>query len=136
MKRFLLSDAEFFQNVPAGGGIYRLHCFSDDKQHTVLPVSRVLGIDPEGVLYLGKATVFTDRVVNLKKSILPGFQGTSHICGRRYKLEIYKSFGEKFPVNRLCVSFEPTDTPEPDEKDALSTYTKRFGELPPLNRQG
>lgn len=113
-----------------------MHCFGDDKRNKVLPVQRVLDIDEEGVLYIGKATVFADRVVNLKKSILRKFQGTSHICGRRFKLEIHESLREKFPEERLCISFEPTDAPESAERNALITYAKRFGELPPLNRQG
>jgi len=136
MRYFLITDPDFYPNVPTMGGVYRLHCFANDEGSDVMPVPRVLGVDHEGILYIGKATAFTDRVINLKKAISPEFRGTSHICGRRYKNPHYQSFGERFPASRLCVSFEPTSTPEKSEREALIAYVMRFGELPPLNRQG
>lgn len=135
MKRFLISEPEFFSHVPKGGGVYRVHCM-DAEYHAVLPVSRVLGVDPDGVLYIGKATAFTERVINLKKAISPDYQGQGHICGRRYKNPLYETFGRRFPFERLCVSFESNETPDAAERNALNDYARLFGELPPLNRQG
>jgi len=47
----------------------------------------------------------------------------------------YESFGQRFPFDRLCVSFEPASDPDEREKEALIAYVKRYGELPPMNRR-
>jgi hypothetical protein len=131
---FLLSDPDFWKNIPKGCGVYRVHCLNGNGE--VVPIPRVLGVDPRGVLYIGKATSFAERVSNLKKTISPDYQGQSHVCGRRYKNKTYESFGQRFPFHRLCVSFEPSAAPAVAEAAALTAYVQQFGELPPLNRQG
>jgi hypothetical protein len=132
----LISAANFSANAPTGGGIYRVHCFADHSYASVLPVQRVLGIDTEGVLYIGKADIFASRVAHLKKSILPTYRGSGHICGRRYRNALYSSLAPRFPAHHLCVSFQPDASPQKAEEAALRAYVQQFGELPPLNRLG
>ncbi|MEX2364059.1 MAG: hypothetical protein WD597_10570, partial [Balneolaceae bacterium] len=64
------------------GGVYKVIAARNNVR---IPIKRFLGTDQEGILYIGKATSFIDRVIDLKKSISPDYIGTSHICGRRYK---------------------------------------------------
>lgn len=136
MKLCRIAAEDFASHIPAGSGIYRVHCFADDSYTSVMPVQRVLAVDQQGVLYIGKGVPLIRRVTDLKKSILPIYRGKNHICGRRYKNMIYTSFVAQFPAQRLCVSFELTATPERDEQNALIAYATQFGELPPLNRLG
>lgn len=59
---------------------------------------------------------------------------TGHICGRRYWNNKYEKLRKKYPVERLCVSFIASDSPENKEKEELEKYCRQFGEPPPLNR--
>ncbi len=136
MEWFLLSADDFWQCVPKGGGVYRLHCYLGNDLTKVMPTQRVLGTDKEGILYIGKALSFLRRVTDLKKAIAPNYRGQNHVCGRRYKMPLYSSFSKQFPYQRLCVSFKPANNPRSAENHAISEYAKTFGELPPLNRQG
>jgi hypothetical protein len=141
MKKYLVDSKQLWHqiNMPGVvGGVYKLHCFTSDDHQDVIPVNRVLGTDNEGVLYIGKADCFLDRVIELKKTILPEseYKTDTHICGRRYWTKIHKNFRIKFPVKRLCVSLVKSDTPEKSEKEELEEYCMKFGEIPPLNRMG
>ena len=111
------------------GGVYKIIAIEDGER---IPVNRFLGTDTEGVLYIGKATSFINRVIDLKKSIAPPpYKGTSHICGRRYKS--IPSIAAKFPYELLYVEFFLNYTPEVKERELLTEYINRFGEVPPLN---
>ena len=113
------------------GGVYKLICMKNEK---VIPIDRVIKTDNSGILYIGKAGSFEQRVIYLKKAMLPNFKSKSHICGRRYNLPELKNFREKFKLDDLYVSFISHDNPEAYEKELLNEYLLEFGELPPLNR--
>ena len=84
--------------------------FSPDNHQEVMPINRI------------------------KRSLLPNYRSHNHVCGRRYRLDLFESFRDRFPVERLCVSLTDSDEPEALEKKELKEYCKKFGELPPLNR--
>lgn len=138
MKKLLLSSDDLWHQIKdmygSKGGVYKLHCYSDIDQLQIMTTNRLLGTDEDGVLYIGKAISFLDRVINLKKSISPEYKGSSHICGNRYKNDTYKNLRAKFTYSNLCVSFIESDNPEKDEKKEIEEYCKKFGEPPPLNR--
>jgi hypothetical protein len=50
------------------GGVYKLIAVKNGQR---ILVNRFLKTDNDGVLYIGKATSFLDRVIELKKSISP-----------------------------------------------------------------
>lgn len=112
------------------GGIYMLYC--EDKQGQVIPVARLLGEDHDGILYIGMATSFLDRVIELKKSLSPEYISSGHECGVRYKSNI--AIAKKFPFSMLRLTLVATDEPRKAEQEALSNYLNKFGEFPPLNR--
>ena len=105
------------------GGIYILK--------TAKPVNRLLGTDHRGILYIGKANSYVNRVIDLKKSIAPQYNSSAHICGRRYKSN--PKIVEAFPYQSLEICLEPTNNPEFIEKVILMHYFREFGESPPLN---
>lgn len=140
MDKFIVDSEELWHHIndlyKNKGGVYRLHCFSSDDHQDVIPVHRTIGADPDGVLYIGKADCFLDRVIELKKSLLPKYKTDTHICGRRYWNDMLYRFRMQFPLERLCVSLVKSDTPEESEKKELEEYCIKFGEIPPLNRMG
>lgn len=129
---FLLNNTDFWVLIndkhSTRGGVYKIIAVEDGIRK---PINRFLGTDPEGVLYIGKATSFVDRVINLKKSIASEYKGTSHICGRRYKAN--PNIAKLFPYGILHIELTQSDTPEEFEKKLLVEYRTTFGEVPPLN---
>lgn len=114
----------------AGGGVYILSC-ADDKG-SVIPIGRLLAEDPNGILYIGMARSFLDRVIELKKSLSPEHVSRGHECGTRHKSHALIS--ERFPYAGLEVELIAAEEPRSAEQAALDKYITKFGELPPLNR--
>lgn len=110
------------------GGVYKIIAVRDGAP---IPVNRFLGTDEEGVLYIGKATSFVQRVIHLKQSIAPNYNGTAHICGRRYKSN--SNIAKLFPYEVLHIELIQSDTPRELEMKLLNEYATVFGEVPPLN---
>lgn len=132
IKQFKISDTEFWNRINSefheNGGTYQLFCV--DNQNTPIPTHRLLKTDENGILYIGKALRFLDRVIDLKKSLSPDHISTNHECGVRYKYNIK----DKFPYDKLWIKLETHENIVETEKKLLIDYEKEFGELPPLNR--
>lgn len=118
------------QTFGSGGGIYKLSCL--DQDGLTIPVGRLLGEDPEGVLYIGMANSFLDRVINLKKSLSPKHSSSAHEAGSRHKS--HEAIASRFAYDRLVLDLIGSENPRIAEVIALQTYMQKFGELPPLNR--
>ena len=114
-----------FQNK---GGVYKIISVQNGQR---TQIKRFLGNDLEGVLYIGKATSFIDRAINLKKSISPDFRGSSHICGRRYKSN--PNIALQFPFCNLYLELILSENPGGLEREFLNKYCLVYGEVPPLN---
>jgi hypothetical protein len=112
------------------GGVYVLVC-KEPAGVGHIPVQRFLGIDKQGVLYIGKADCFFDRVIALKKSISPEYKSSSHECGIRYKAN--PKIQELFPFENLLIGLKEDEDPRALELKMLENYVSRFGEVPPLN---
>ncbi len=129
---FRLADDDFWDLVHTkyntSGGVYKIIAVKSNQR---VPINRFLGTDDQGVLYIGKATSYIDRVIGLRKSISPGYKGASHICGRRYKSN--PRIASFFPYETLFIELIPSDFPEIHEKKFLVEYSNMFGEVPPLN---
>ncbi len=132
MHIYQLSDPELWDkinsNFQAKGGVYKLIAI---KKNVPVMIGRFLNVDQNGVLYIGKAESFIDRVIQLKKSILSTYKGSGHICGRRYKST--PSIAQKFPDDILYVELEFAHNPSELEKQYLMQYFEKYGEVPPLN---
>lgn len=134
IKNYQISNNKFWQQInddfSEGGGTYRMYCI--DNQHKPITTNRILKIDNNGTLYIGKAIQFLDRVITLKKSLSPDHISENHECGVRYKSS--KLFEQKFPYNNLWIELNSCENIDITEKEMLYNYEKEFGELPPLNR--
>ena len=111
------------------GGVYKVIAFQDGQRVTI---HRFLGQDADGVLYIGKANSFVKRVIELKKSISPDYDGDSHGCGKKYKSN--PRIAAKFPFEILYMELIENNKPGELEKEYLKDYEKTFGEVPPLNQ--
>lgn len=129
---FKLADDDFWTLVHSkyniSGGVYKIIAVKNNQR---VPINRFLGTDDEGILYIGKATSYIDRVIGLRKSIVPGYRGNSHICGRRYKSN--PRIASFFPYETLYIELVPSESPEILERKLLVEYSDMFGEVPPLN---
>ena len=134
-KEYNLSDDKLWDKINNDfqnkGGVYQLFYKGKGK---VRPIGRFLGIDHEGILYIGKATRFLDRIIELKKTIDPQKKSASHICGRRYNKS--ENIRKEFPFKNLFVRLIENSQPEKTEKELLNDYFTIFGEVPPLNANG
>ena len=121
-------DNEFNTN----GGVYILKCSTGINNFIPVSTNRLVERDKNGILYIGKANSFIDRVIDLKKSISPQYNSTSHECGVRYKA--HKKLQVKFPFENLYIELYRDEKPLELEKIFLTEYEASFGELPPINR--
>lgn len=96
-----------------------------------MSISRVLGVDTEGVLYIGKTAAGLGRIGDLVKSLSPTHKSEGHHAGLRYAKN--PKLAQMFPFERLCVSFTPADYPAVAEREMIQDYFQKFGEVPPLN---
>jgi len=110
------------------GGVYKIIAVKDGHR---VAVNRFLGTDDKGVLYIGKAASFLDRVIHLRTSIIPPYQSSSHGGGVKYKAN--PNIEKKFPINCLHLELVESEKPEELERKYLTEYAIIFGEVPPLN---
>lgn len=145
MECFLISARDFRQQmdkvVGTQAGVYTLHCLRKPDESAFIPTSRLLGVDPDGVLYIGFAGCLRDEVTQLYKALSAAAHRHGytvldvHQVGRRY----LPSVQEKYEYDFLCVVLHPVSTKEDRLAfigfgvDMLSRYEARFGELPPFN---
>ena len=114
------------------GGVYRLVAVTDGRP---FPIARVAAIDPEGVLYIGKADSFVDRVITLKKSILPDYDTDTHEAAARLQaLWGHPDAKGRFGLQKIRIQLFVDQAPREAESAFIQRYAQRFGELPPLNR--
>ena len=136
MEQFKISSETMWDDINAKfgkqGGVYKLKCDESKNSFIPLSVNRFLKNDNEGVLYIGMAKEFLDRVPNLKKSISPNYKSSSHECGARYKSN--QSIQDKYPFENLYIELIGSDDPRDLESDLIRKYEVEFGELPPFNR--
>lgn len=126
---YQLCDDELWKKLSdKKGGVYKIIAVKEGK---IVPQHRFLGIDTDGILYIGKATSYIDRVIGLVKSISPKYKGSTHICGRRYKSN--PNIAKLFPFDTLHLDIIPSSEPEEIENKLLKEYFDKFGEAPPLN---
>lgn len=110
------------------GGVYVLFLEKDSK---IMPVSRLLSNDENGILYIGMTVSFLDRPILLKKTIANKTE-TGHDCGLLYN----KLSDKENILPRECLKILLIEHSDPMhlEYKLLQQYFNSFGELPPFNR--
>lgn len=96
-----------------------------------LKINRVLGIDNEGILYIGKSVNLRERLRMLKRSFNQKPKAYGHTFGKKYNEN--KKLENAFPLKSLYVSYKTTTVPKTLETKLLNKYFAKFGEVPPFN---
>jgi len=128
MKLISLADDSFWKRIPESGGIYFIYGY---KNKLPIKISRVLSIDNDGVLYLGKSENLRERLRMLWRVINPKLKATAHTFGTKYNIN--KKLREAFPLISLYVSYTITTEPKTLESELLDKYFLKYGEVPPFN---
>ena len=123
---YLLSSKEVWQKLETDhgnkGGVYKLHCLEEGDESRFMPINRILGVDQEGVLYIGKASVIRNRIGDLMKSLSPDHKSFNHPAGMRYTSN--QKLQKFFPFDRLCVTILPSENPDGEEINEMREYFK------------
>ncbi|PKV51337.1 hypothetical protein ATE84_3412 [Aquimarina sp. MAR_2010_214] len=117
------------QNIDSSiSGIYFLQRYNNDE---IIPISRLIGKDNQGILYIGKSENLTRRLGTLINLINGTSTTGKHSMGLRYQeIEVFQKHLK--PENiKLRIIF--CDNPRDIESSMLLEYLYKFGELPPLN---
>jgi hypothetical protein len=113
------------RNTP---GVYKILVVSDDGQRKPLP--RIGGIDPNGVLYIGRSDHLRGRLNTLRSMLFAGATRGA-IAGLTYKAS--PRIRSIAPRSQLVFRFEHCSDCRTRERVLLRRYFRRFGEVPPLN---
>jgi hypothetical protein len=116
---------------PDGPGLYRLVALQANEQGFVpAPLNRVCGIDPTGTLYIGKTESLRSRLRSLVRTNHPSFLfGGGHAF-------MPDTLRRRYPFQLRAVTWLRSSDISNGERKLLEIYTKRFGELPPMNLNG
>jgi len=139
MKKFIYplsgSGPAIRNDFKEANGTYILHWYKGDKPRGI---SRLLGNDCEGILYIGETTgPLYDRVSLLETAIRnnskegqpkPAESGHAQIGKKFYRIRRHIKLTDlRIEVIR-CI-----EDPKKDESKLLEEYVAEFGELPPFN---
>jgi hypothetical protein len=114
---------------PNRKGVYRLVALDSRANATPMPLNRVCGIDETGTLYIGASDrPLLNRLASLVKAHRADYESQPH---RQLSIPLTN----RFPENRLAITWEYTDAPWQREAELLMAYEEQFGELPPNNGQ-
>ena len=128
MKPISLVEDRFWKNIPEGGGVYKILCIQDKMP---IKINRVLGIDNQGILYIGQSENLRARIRMLWRVLNPKLKATAHTFGSKYNEN--KKLKKAFLLKSLYVSYQITKEPKTLETDLLDKYFAKFGEVPPFN---
>ena len=132
-----LTDDDFSvkEHIPDKPGIYKLIAIDDKGAPRI--INRFLGVDNDGILYIGKTENIRKRLTNMRRAFLPKYTSTKHIAVRRYQ-EI-TGIKDSHPITNLVVCIEVVSDKMKSakglESELFKNYEAVFGERPPLNKQ-
>jgi hypothetical protein len=136
MTTYPLLDQDKFpssKQISNDSGIYWI--VAANKLGQPIPLQRVCGCDPDGILYVGRSSRLRSRLQTLSamlRTVDPRAAG--HIAGLHYKAN--RSLRNRFPAKVLKFGFKHCANEKMAEDSKLRRYLKRFGEFPPLNGAG
>ena len=128
-----LSDPDFWKHrkeiISETGVVYIIRSKPNSNYKSI---QRVLANDEEGILYIGEGRG-ESRLARLVESVSPSYNSANHGFGVKFKSD--PRFQEQFPYETLYIELIATNAHKQIEKEKLSDYEERFGELPPFNKK-
>lgn len=110
-------------------GVYIIYALNTDM--TPQPISRILGIDNNGILYIGETTNFKKRLELFRRVMSPANASIAH--SGALNLKELPALRQRFPANCIYVKVFPHQNPNAEETRMIEEYRQEFGEVPPLN---
>jgi len=131
-----LDSALRSREIPETPGAYKIRCVEDGRPR---PIPRIFSADQEGLLCIGESARKDGGLRGRLEYFWKAAQGqkAAHCEGKRYCELKYNDNG--YPLSDLEVAWQRCDSKGAAKKlqdDWLRHYARKFGELPPLNRQG
>ncbi len=136
--KYKLSEATFEVKVEiqSNSGIYKMIAL--DIEGKPREINRLLSVDEEGILYIGKSENLQERMIKMQRA----FKGHNRLKKPPH-IAVRTILGNPkiqaaFPLDQIGVVIEYTDGNESAklmETRYLQEYHSDFGETPPLNRQ-
>ena len=107
-------------------GLYQIRMV--DMGNKPLPIPRIGGIDPDGIIYIGKTKRLRRRI--------EAFLGGRHSGGGMY-FRVYRRLKRREPYREHSLQFRVMAGTDNNittrEREMLQRYLRRFCELPPFN---
>lgn len=136
MSRWYALTSKNLKQNDAGPGVYFIRSVCKNGQPCVLP--RLLRKDRNGLFYIGKTGGEKNagldwRIWCFWREAI-GKPQSPHVAGVRYR----KLLKRRFPIESLQYRYKRLRSSAAalrEESKILKQYERRFGELPPVNRQ-
>ena len=125
----LVLHAQALRVLPQGPGVYRVRIFHSEGRP--VPIHRLRGTDPEGVLHIGQSQDLKRRVGQFLRSAARG--NKNHHAGNEF---FYWGFATDYPVSMLRLDYIVTATAREAidrERYFHEAYRRRHFDRPPLD---
>ena len=129
MKFIRIDKKEFWKSIPDAPGVYLI--YSLGKKGFPKKIQRILKLDENGVLYIGKSKNLRRRLIMLWRSLNREYKTEAHVFAEKYNSN--KRFRERFPFDSLAISYTKNNDPSNLEKKKIKKYIIDLGEMPPFN---
>lgn len=142
MERYYVRPNDAYDKVAKGigikKGIYTIHCAG--RNNDTAPIDRLLGVDREGILYIGSSHNLLHRFGSLRKGLLAAANIEYIALGAHTVAKHYKDgkIQNRFPIANLFVEFEILSATENQldiEQERINVYIANYGEAPPFNER-
>lgn len=114
-------------------GVYEIILLNKDGD--LQPLPRICGVDPRGILYIGRQKALRNRLTAIRRHLFRPDKGNGPMPVLTYcasqcmqKLAPARQLAFRF---KHCVDY--LDEEKVLEKHLLRQYFRKFGEVPPLN---
>lgn len=124
--------------LPHTPSVYRLRLV--ERSGVPVPIPRFLGTDEEGILHIGRARSIQRRLLRFHEAMRR--RRARHAEGKLafFLLRNVEAFARRIEEGEWLIQYSYVCLPsvsaaKREEERLLKCYFKRFGELPPLNRE-
>lgn len=124
---YSLSDSSSIDLLQENPGVYKIYWIENGQPK---PIGRLAGEDESGVLYIGEGKNLKRRINGFRKIAIED-KATGHNSAR--KLQKLRVLSEMIDREHLFFTFEYCENHKDREREEISAYRQKFGEVPPLN---